>query len=41
MSNVRDFGAIGDGQTDDTQAIRRGIQHAAGASRTNDWQWCS
>ena len=25
MSNVRDFGAVGDGKTDDTQAIRHAI----------------
>ena len=32
--NVREFGAVGDGQADDTEPIRRGLVAAAGASRT-------
>ena len=30
MSNVRDFGATGDGQTDDTESIRHVIEHGDG-----------
>ena len=30
MSNVRNFGAAGDGQTDDTEAIRHAVQHGDG-----------
>src|ERR1700677_1156611 len=30
MSNVRDFGAVGDGQTDDTKAIRHAVDQGGG-----------
>ena len=33
MSNVRDFGARGDGRNDDTQAIRHAIEQGDGVLR--------
>ena len=30
MSNVRDFGAVGDGKTDDTQAVQHAVRDGDG-----------